>query len=67
MGGKATLQDICGWMMDNYDWYRYNEGAGWEVRQILLCNLHTTSHHVLETLSFVLLQILLLLADELTH
>ncbi|KAI9574489.1 hypothetical protein HD554DRAFT_2201500 [Boletus coccyginus] len=30
MGGKATLQDICGWMMDNYDWYRYNEGAGWE-------------------------------------
>ncbi|KAH0840110.1 hypothetical protein J3R83DRAFT_1084 [Lanmaoa asiatica] len=30
MGGKATLQNICGWMMDNYDWYRYNEGAGWE-------------------------------------
>ncbi|KAF8558791.1 hypothetical protein OG21DRAFT_1373429, partial [Imleria badia] len=30
MGGKATLQDICGWMMENYDWYRYNEGAGWE-------------------------------------
>ncbi|KAF9222039.1 hypothetical protein BS17DRAFT_796841 [Gyrodon lividus] len=30
MGGRATLQDICGWMIDNYDWYRYNEGAGWE-------------------------------------
>ncbi|KAI6105478.1 hypothetical protein F5141DRAFT_1064653 [Pisolithus sp. B1] len=30
MGGKATLQDICSWMMENYDWYRYNEGAGWE-------------------------------------
>ncbi|KAG8218831.1 hypothetical protein J3R82DRAFT_4509 [Butyriboletus roseoflavus] len=30
MAGKATLQDICGWMMDTYDWYRYNEGAGWE-------------------------------------
>ncbi|KAH7888007.1 hypothetical protein F5I97DRAFT_1805363 [Phlebopus sp. FC_14] len=30
MGGKATLQDICGWMMENFDWYRYNEGAGWE-------------------------------------
>lgn len=30
MGGKATLQDICGWMMENYDWYRYNEGSGWE-------------------------------------
>ncbi|KAL4075756.1 hypothetical protein J3A83DRAFT_2039554 [Scleroderma citrinum] len=30
MGGKATLQDICGWMIENYDWYRYNEGAGWE-------------------------------------
>lgn len=36
MGGKATLQDICGWMMDNYDWYRYNEGAGWEVRSTFL-------------------------------
>ena len=36
MGGKATLQDICGWMMENYDWYRYNEGAGWEVRCTLL-------------------------------
>ncbi|EGO01637.1 hypothetical protein SERLA73DRAFT_158881 [Serpula lacrymans var. lacrymans S7.3] len=30
MGGKATLQDICTWMMENHDWYRYNEGAGWE-------------------------------------
>ncbi|KAF8439439.1 hypothetical protein L210DRAFT_981807 [Boletus edulis BED1] len=30
IGGKATLQDLCGWMMDHYDWYRYNEGAGWK-------------------------------------
>lgn len=41
MGGKATLQDICGWMMNNYDWYRYNEGAGWEVRRIPLCGIGT--------------------------
>ncbi|KAH7916767.1 hypothetical protein BJ138DRAFT_1121570 [Hygrophoropsis aurantiaca] len=40
MGGKATLQDICSWMMDNFDWYRYNEGAGWEnsVRHNLSSN-----------------------------
>ena len=43
MGGKATLQDICGWMMDNHEWYHYNEGAGWEVRSTLLRNSHTTS------------------------
>ncbi|EIW82527.1 hypothetical protein CONPUDRAFT_165109 [Coniophora puteana RWD-64-598 SS2] len=30
MGGKATLHDICTWMIDNYDWYRYNQGQGWE-------------------------------------
>jgi hypothetical protein len=35
MGGKATLQDICSWMMENYDWYRYNEGAGWEVGYLI--------------------------------
>jgi hypothetical protein len=35
MGGKATLQDICSWMMENYDWYRYNEGAGWEVSYLI--------------------------------
>lgn len=34
-GGKATLQDICSWMMENYDWYRYNQGAGWEVSAAL--------------------------------
>lgn len=32
MEGKATLQDICCWVSDNFDWYRYNEGSGWEVR-----------------------------------
>ena len=46
MGGKATLQDICGWMMDSYDWYRYSEGAGWEVCSIL-SSLHTSSLRVL--------------------
>ncbi|TFK56148.1 hypothetical protein OE88DRAFT_1652772 [Heliocybe sulcata] len=30
MGGKATLQDICNWAINNYDWYRFNEGTGWE-------------------------------------
>lgn len=32
LGGKATLQDIIGWMIDNFDWYKYNVGSGWEVR-----------------------------------
>lgn len=32
LDGKATLQDIISWMMENYDWYRYNEKTGWEVR-----------------------------------
>ena len=31
-GGKATLQDICGWMRDTFDWYKWNDEAGWEVR-----------------------------------
>ncbi|KZT27013.1 hypothetical protein NEOLEDRAFT_1240670 [Neolentinus lepideus HHB14362 ss-1] len=30
MGGRATLQDICNWAINNYDWYRFNEGTGWE-------------------------------------
>ncbi|KII95886.1 hypothetical protein PLICRDRAFT_34839 [Plicaturopsis crispa FD-325 SS-3] len=30
LGGKATLQDICQWMMETFDWYHFNEGAGWE-------------------------------------
>ncbi|KAI0316981.1 hypothetical protein OF83DRAFT_194074 [Amylostereum chailletii] len=35
LGGRATLQDIIGWMIDNYDWYRLNEGAGWEVSYLV--------------------------------
>jgi len=30
-GGKATLQDIIGWMIDSFEWYKYNVGSGWEV------------------------------------
>ncbi|KAF9652144.1 hypothetical protein BDM02DRAFT_3109550 [Thelephora ganbajun] len=29
-GGKATLQDIIGWMIDSFEWYKYNVGSGWE-------------------------------------
>jgi hypothetical protein len=29
--GKATLQDIIGWMIDSFEWYKYNVGSGWEV------------------------------------
>ena len=36
MDGKATLQEICAWISDNYDWYRYNEGNTWEV-SLLWC------------------------------
>lgn len=32
LGGKATLQDIISWMMESFDWYRFNEKTGWEVR-----------------------------------
>ena len=31
LGGKATLQDIISWMMETFDWYRFNEKTGWEV------------------------------------
>jgi forkhead box protein K len=29
--GKATLGEICAWMMDTHLWYRLNEGGGWEA------------------------------------
>ncbi|KAI0254345.1 hypothetical protein BJV78DRAFT_1187094 [Lactifluus subvellereus] len=40
LGGKATLQDIISWMMENFDWYRLNEKTGWEksVRHNLSSN-----------------------------
>jgi hypothetical protein len=31
MGGKANLSEILQWIMDNYDWYRYNPGDKWVV------------------------------------
>ena len=37
-------------MVDNYDWYRYNEGAGWEVRSTFL-RVIPHNFHVLDTLS----------------
>jgi forkhead box protein K len=31
-GGRATLQDICKWISDHFDWYRLNEeGNQWQV------------------------------------
>jgi forkhead box protein K len=30
MGGKATLQDINQWIMESFDWYKYND-VGWQV------------------------------------
>ncbi|KAI0003041.1 hypothetical protein BJV74DRAFT_876417 [Russula compacta] len=40
LGGKATLQDIISWMMESFDWYRFNEKTGWEksVRHNLSSN-----------------------------
>lgn len=38
LGGKATLQEICGWISDNYEWYRYNESCGWPVSFFFLHN-----------------------------
>lgn len=34
LDGKATLQEICQWIAENHDWYRYNKGTGWEVNDI---------------------------------
>ncbi|KAH8113354.1 hypothetical protein DFH11DRAFT_1510596 [Phellopilus nigrolimitatus] len=30
LNGKATLQEICIWVSESFDWYRYHEGTGWE-------------------------------------
>ncbi|KAL5508381.1 FHL1 [Sanghuangporus vaninii] len=30
LDGKATLQEICNWISESYEWYRLNEGSGWE-------------------------------------
>ncbi|KAH9062129.1 hypothetical protein EDB87DRAFT_1559884 [Lactarius vividus] len=40
LGGKATLQDIISWMVENFDWYRFNVKTGWEksVRHNLSSN-----------------------------
>jgi len=32
--GKATLQEICNWIMTTYDYYKYADGA-WMVRKLL--------------------------------
>lgn len=31
LNGKATLQEVCTWVAENYEWYRYNKACGWEV------------------------------------
>ena len=31
LGGRASLQDICQWIQDTYEWYRYSD-KDWEVR-----------------------------------
>ncbi|KZT37633.1 hypothetical protein SISSUDRAFT_1048154 [Sistotremastrum suecicum HHB10207 ss-3] len=40
LGGRGTLQEICTWMMENFLWYKLNEGSGWEgsVRHNLSSN-----------------------------
>jgi forkhead box protein K len=32
IGGKATLQEITQWIIEAFDWYKYND-AGWQVFQ----------------------------------
>lgn len=29
--GRATLQEVCKWISDNFEWYRLNEEANWQV------------------------------------
>ncbi|KAF8529218.1 hypothetical protein BU17DRAFT_73384 [Hysterangium stoloniferum] len=40
LGGKATLQEVIQWMIDNYEWYKLNIGGPWEnsVRHNLSSN-----------------------------
>ena len=35
IGGKATLQEICTWISQTYDYYKYVDGA-WMVRLVLI-------------------------------
>ena len=35
LGGRASLQDICQWIQDSYEWYKYSD-KDWEVRTCLL-------------------------------
>lgn len=36
--GKATLQEICNWIIGKYEYYRYADGA-WMVRDKLSYHL----------------------------
>jgi len=46
LDGKATLQEICSWVSDNFDWYHYNEGTGWEVSDNQMLLNFALNHHV---------------------
>lgn len=45
LGGKASLQEVIQWMIENYEWYRLNAGGPWEV--IELVSAPATFHHYL--------------------
>ena len=34
LGGRASLQDICQWIQDAFEWYKYSD-KDWEVRSYL--------------------------------
>ena len=45
IGNKATLQEICSWIMNTYDYYRYAE-AGWTVPLIVLGFRESFTYHI---------------------
>lgn len=45
IGNKATLQEICSWIMNTYDYYRYAE-AGWTVTLIVLSFRRSFAHAI---------------------
>jgi hypothetical protein len=39
IGGKATLQEICNWILTTHEYYRYADGA-WMVNNSVLDVMH---------------------------
>lgn len=43
LGGKASLSEIVNWIREKYEWYRWNDECGWEVRRPVFSLTETPS------------------------